>query len=187
MKNVQRTTWAVLATLVLSFMPCWAGPALAGASDDKAAAQDLAGKAAVLAKQGQYEEAAAMYEKAHALDPVPVLLFNLGYVHEKRGADGDALDAYRRYLKEEKDPKLQADVQTRIRTVEARVAAKRAALPTKAPEKPAKKTAARWWLIGAGTALVVGGGVAMIFLLRDNGGGSPSPDATWTLPGGGGP
>jgi len=153
-------------------------------------AKAFAADAAALARDGRYDEAAHMYEKAYALDPAPVLLFNLAYVHEKRGDNQAALDTYDRYLAVETDPSHRADAEKRITVVTARLAA----VPLKDPGKPEiperpperKDRTVMWALIGTGAAVAIAGGVLAAVLLTQDKGGPPTADGTWALPGAGG-
>lgn len=168
--------------------------AAAEAPDKAAAAKALAADAAALARRGGYDEAAALYEQAYEMDPAPVLLFNLGYVHEKRGDSQAALDTYRRYLAAETDPSHRADAEKRVVIVAARLAAvpvKEAPQPDDPAQVPArppkrKNRAVMWALIGTGAAAVIAGGVVAAVLLTRDKGGAPTADGVWALPGAGG-
>jgi hypothetical protein len=185
----------VLAALVWCLTLAAPAPqTLAATPDDAAAAKALAADAAALARQGRYDEAAALYQQAYMMDPAPVLLFNLAYVHEKRGDSEAALDTYRRYLAAETDPSHREDAQKRVVAVEARLAAvpireqPQPDDPAHVPERPPRRKdrTVMWALIGTGAAAVVAGGVVAAVLLTRDKGGPPAADGLWALPGAGG-
>lgn len=61
-------------------------------------AKALAKSAAVLAREGKYDEAILLYEKAYSIDPAPVLLFNIARILEKKGDFIRAKEVYEKYL-----------------------------------------------------------------------------------------
>jgi len=63
---------------------------------EKAKAHFLQGEAYF--KAGTFDKAIEEYEKAYALGPVPVMLFNIALAHEKNGTTDKALEYYKRYL-----------------------------------------------------------------------------------------
>jgi len=96
----RRLVCTLLAALLLLPSPAWA------ADSPREKAHLLTKTATVLARDGKYDEAVALYEQAYGLDPDPILLFNLGVVKEKQG-DLPAARAYlERYLDVEADRKL---------------------------------------------------------------------------------
>jgi hypothetical protein len=188
-----QTSLPMLAlALLVSAAPALAAPPDTPPPPDAAeTAKAFAADAAALAREGRYDEAAAVYEKAYGLDPAPVLLFNLAYVHEKRGDNQAALDTYARYLAVEEDPTHRADAKKRINIVEARMAAvplKDPVAPEPVPDRPPKRKdrTVMWALIGTGTAVAIAGGVVAAVLLTRDKGGPPTADGVWALPGGGG-
>jgi hypothetical protein len=64
--------------------------------------------------RGDLAEAARLLREAYALEPTPVLLYNLGRVCERLDDDVCALDAYRAYLDVVEDASDRADVEARI-------------------------------------------------------------------------
>jgi len=58
-----------------------------------------------LQDEGNYAAAAREYERAYQLAPHPRPLFNIAKLHELQGQRADALEWYRRYLRESRDGK----------------------------------------------------------------------------------
>ncbi len=73
-----------------------------------------------LYNQGRYESAIIAWKEAYALDPRPVLLFNLANAYERSGQFEEALDALERYRPLAK-PEEGEVLDTRIRALEDRV------------------------------------------------------------------
>jgi Tetratricopeptide repeat/PEGA domain len=90
---------------------------------DREAGAALTQAGLVLAKQGRYDEAVDLLERAHAIDPAPILLYNIAYVLEKKGDAPAALSFYRRYVAEEILPEDRGRAVTRIRRLEAEIPA----------------------------------------------------------------
>jgi tetratricopeptide (TPR) repeat protein len=67
---------------------------------------------------GRYDHAISELEKAYALVPDPILLFNIAQAHRKKGANEKALGFYRRYLKEAPQAPDRPDVERRIDEIE---------------------------------------------------------------------
>jgi hypothetical protein len=68
---------------------------------------------------GRFDEAIASFERAYALDPAPILLFNIAQAYRRLGNTERALHYYRRYL--ESVPATagdRADVERRVRELE---------------------------------------------------------------------
>jgi tetratricopeptide (TPR) repeat protein len=77
------------------------------------AAQDAFGKK-------HYRQAATEFEAAYAITHDPVLLYNIAESYEKSGDGQKAAASYQSYLKEQPEAQDKAEVQRRIRTIEAR-------------------------------------------------------------------
>lgn len=58
-------------------------------------------------KKGSYPEAIAEFEAAYAVDPQPLLIFNIAQAYRKAGRLEQALAKYKEYL--DKDPSAQKD------------------------------------------------------------------------------
>src|SRR5262245_61735798 len=85
-------------------------------------------------EQGRYAEAIEAFTRAHALDPAPILLFNIAQAHWKKGDPATALGYYRRYLEADPAAPDRAQVEARIRELEAERAAESSERP--APSLP---------------------------------------------------
>jgi tetratricopeptide (TPR) repeat protein len=152
---------------------------------------------------GHFEAAAAEFEKAYQLDPVPIFLFNMAQSFRQLGNVERALFFYRRYL-ESPDIPDRADVERRIAELETRREAEKkqaelapppAALTAPAPPPPSPPKAdtttvalsqhavpaptedkpvwRRWWFWAGAAALV--GGAAVTGILLSGGGGAAAP------------
>lgn len=103
------------------------------AEDAKTRAAALAESAVVLGRSGDYTEALSLFEKAYALDPAPVLLYNIGRVAERAGDYEKAARALRDYLAGEGEPGMRAKAEEALRTVSARLPMEEPTTPTKTP------------------------------------------------------
>jgi tetratricopeptide (TPR) repeat protein len=63
---------------------------------------------------GDYATATTEFEQAYVLKPLPLFLYNLAELAAFQGQRERAVQLYSRYLQEEKDPKLRAEVERRI-------------------------------------------------------------------------
>lgn len=93
-----------------------ASPAAPGAEVDPGAAF-AAGAAAFEA--GDFETAKTWFERAYAADPAPILVYNLARAHEEMGQAEAATRYFRAYLEAAPDATDRADVERRIRVMEA--------------------------------------------------------------------
>src|SRR5678815_3855263 len=98
-----------------------AQPKGAAKNDPKAEALELFNQSADLYRQGKFDEAAKLLEKAYAIHPEPVLLYNLGRAYEGLGENQKAVDAYTRYLKDAPDAKDRGALEKRIETLKAQI------------------------------------------------------------------
>lgn len=108
--------------------------ARAQAPGDKAAAADITEDARKHFKAGvaflqdpdgaRYEEAYAEFKAAYAASPSPKILGNLGLCAMKLERDGEAIDAYSRYLREvsDIDPDERAQIVQDLQTLQVSVA-----------------------------------------------------------------
>jgi tetratricopeptide (TPR) repeat protein len=154
-------------------------PKAAASQRERALALFEQGKAAY--RDGRFEEAVKLLTEAYALEPVPVLLYNLARAEEGKGAFSEAIDAYERYLAAEKEIPDRGAIEQKVtslrRTLDEREAlakerdeAKRreeaktqqVAPPPSEPDAPSP-----WpWIVasvGAGSAIAGGvlGGLAL--------------------------
>lgn len=80
-----------------------AAPAAAQGPTPVERAMSYATTAEDLAKEGDLDGAIRLFRKAWDLTHEPVLLYNLGRMHDKKGDLANARDLYEQYLREEKD------------------------------------------------------------------------------------
>jgi tetratricopeptide (TPR) repeat protein len=97
-------------------------PALAYAADDVAAAKEHFGKGKRLYDLGKFAEAAAEYAAAYEAKDDAALLFNLGQAHRLAGNYSQAVLAYKAYIRNLPQAPNRADVESRIREIQAIVA-----------------------------------------------------------------
>lgn len=96
---------------------CWATPTLA--ADKEGAAQWHHDRGTEHYLAGRYEQAIEEFEKAYALAPGPILLFNIAQAHRRNGSTDSAILFYKRFLKASPSAPNRAEVETRIRELEA--------------------------------------------------------------------
>ena len=93
-------------------------PARAAApTGDAARFADLYERSAEAYQNGRFDQAVSLLRQAYALRPEPTLLFNIGLAQEEAGDLRGALDTYRRYLVEAKDPAGRDEARKRIAAV----------------------------------------------------------------------
>ena len=182
----------VVRALFLAWIVCsLPGVAEAGPTDTKAReakpssqrdrALDLFERGKAAYREGRFEEAVTLLTEAYALEPAPVLLYNLARAQEGLGAFAEAIEAYERYLAAEKEIPDRGAIEQKItslrRTLEEREAlarerdeAKRreAATPAPGPAVPTEPDSASPWpwvaaAVGAGSTIAgaVLGGLAL--------------------------
>lgn len=132
-------------------------------------ALDLFEKGKTAYREGRFEEAVELLTEAYALEPVPVLLYNLARAEEGKGAFAEAIAAYERYLATEKEIPDRGAIEQKItslrRTIEEReaLAKERDEAKRREAEKPSMgraepDVASPWpWVVAAAG---VGGTVA---------------------------
>ncbi len=91
-----------------------------------AAAQESVGKqrfreATTAYEHGRYRDAARLFSAAYEADGHPELMYNVARAHDKAGDLASALQAYRRYLALSPGTDARAEVQARIRAIEAEI------------------------------------------------------------------
>jgi len=124
--------------------PPAAAAAPAPAGDDAALAQAKqhfeAGRNAYNA--GDYVTAIKEFKAAEAQRPSPILSYNIGLANEKLGKRRVAVKYYRRYLEQQPNAANKAEVDQRVRTLEADIAAQPPAAAAQpggtAPQPPAE-------------------------------------------------
>ena len=118
--------------------------------------------------QQDFDGALKLFDQAFKLDPSPILLYNIARCHEEMGTLDPAIRNFELYLVRAPDAPDRADVERRIRVMEAitnRQAAERAIAERETAERlaaaqvepaPARSSQLRWWGYGALGAGVVG-------------------------------
>lgn len=160
-----------------------AGPEASAAEHETGLA--LAGEAAAAYKAGRFEEAVALYRRAHAANPDPISLHNIGRCFEAIGSAQlgqlspeqvepealrlavenlrEAVSHYRQFLEAEPGTPTRATVEPRIAALEAQVklltniAARPAAPEARSEPADAGRVAAPWILAGIGGATLTAG------------------------------
>lgn len=94
---------------------------------------------------GHWRTALEAFQKAYTLSGDPALLFNIAQAHRQAGDLGEALTAYRSFLRERPDAPNRELVEARIADLEAQLKVAKVKEPTVAPElakpdKPDKAT-----------------------------------------------
>ncbi|MDQ3037156.1 MAG: tetratricopeptide repeat protein [Myxococcota bacterium] len=127
-------------------------------------------------RDGRFEEAAELFGRAHAIEPVPDLSYNLARALENAGRHEEAAAAYRRYLDERRDAPDRRGIEERIRGLEerareaqrlarererleterVRLARARALDTERGPDDPG---AWPWLVAGSGAAAMIAGGI----------------------------
>ncbi|MCC6746476.1 MAG: hypothetical protein IT371_02390 [Deltaproteobacteria bacterium] len=122
------------ATLIAVLVPFGARVALA---DDEATAREAFRKGRDHFQAGRYEKAAEELNRAYALKPHPALLRYLGQTYQKLDKPRQAVDHYKRYLKEAPQAPDKAKIEAKVRELEMALGAEEdkpgAAAPAPAP------------------------------------------------------
>ena len=93
-------------------------------------------------KRGEFAHAAVLLEKAHALHPEPVLLYNLGRAYEGLGKNEKAIEAYSRYLRAAPQAQDRGALEQRIRTLRRQLEERKALEEKRAkPREPSPPVA----------------------------------------------
>lgn len=111
---------------------CLGGAATAVAQDSKRTAADVAsikqfmqdGQASFVA--GQYEDAAAIFDKGYAKHPYSAFLFNAGVAFEKSNKLTEAIERFRKYLEVDAKAPDASEVAKRVAKVEKSLAEQKA-------------------------------------------------------------
>ncbi len=102
-----------LVALSLLFVP------VAGqAQSDRERAATLVEQGTSLFDQGEFEEAAIVFQQAYNLDPHPVLMYNIARTHQEMGDLPAALEFFRNVLAFDPDEPVAEAARNRIRDVE---------------------------------------------------------------------
>jgi tetratricopeptide (TPR) repeat protein len=164
-----------LSTVIVIFLA--GGRALA---DDGKLARQHFEDGSRLYDLGKFRDAAREYEEAYKYKPDPALLFNIGQAYRAAGDAGDALTAYKSYLRKVPEAPNRKEVEGHIEKLQRLVdeqhktpppPAPVAEPPTAQPQPQLVATAApaekqpvdkRWWLWTAVGGVIVAGGVIAI-------------------------
>jgi tetratricopeptide (TPR) repeat protein len=121
-------TGGVCLTLLTGLTPLAASAAAPAPASASAVpvAQDLRAQAAALYKEGaglfregKFREAGERFQAAYNLDPSPILLYNLARAAEELGEATTAVNHYKAYLARYPQAEDRAEVERRIRVLEA--------------------------------------------------------------------
>jgi tetratricopeptide (TPR) repeat protein len=146
-------------------------------------------------RDGQFAESVKLFTKAYALQPEPVLLYNLARSEEGLGDYPAAVDAYERYLVQAKDVKDRGSIEQRVATLRKSMAEKERLARERDEAERAKQQAPKsdasagggpapqaaspspwpWALFGVGAAGVVVGGILGGVALSKNGNADSAP------------
>ena len=87
-------------------------------ADPKARAADLYRQSAESYRKGDFATTIDLLRQAYALDPQPVLLYNLARAYEGTGDTDQAIDTYKKYLQADPNTKDRGAIEQRITTLE---------------------------------------------------------------------
>lgn len=110
----------LLAALAMLCALAFAAPATA----QNESPEQLYSQGVQLFKEKRFEEAAQKFQLAYNLDPSPILLYNLARASEELGDGEMAISHYRAYLRTYPEAEDRADVERRIRVLEAVIRSK---------------------------------------------------------------
>jgi len=126
-------------------------------------------------RSGRFADASTLLREAYALEPAPVLLYNLAPALAAEGQVVDARDAYRRFLAQEPEADQRASCERRIEVLTAQIEASTTVAPPPPAEEPAPAAVAPEALrtegppgpdvlapmivVGLGAAVAITGGV----------------------------
>lgn len=139
--------------------------------DPKTEALELFEKSVELYRQGKFDEAAQLLERAYSLHEEAVLLYNLGRAYEGLGENQKAIDAYTKYLEKAPNAKDRGALERRMETLKAQIEREKQKAaapvepkpepePVKPKPEPARKSGPGilpWVVTGVGAAAVGAG------------------------------
>ena len=108
----------------------------------RATAAELFKASAETYRQGDFKGTVTLLSQAYALDPQPVVLYNLGRAHEGLGDLDAAIDAYDRYLKADPKAPDRASIEQRVATLQRQRDERRALEKQRDDEREQAKAAA---------------------------------------------
>ena len=166
---IRASTLALACAVVTASLPM---PAWAQEEDDAAASVEarrvFEGATRAYAEE-RYEDALAMFRRAHELTGAPELHYNIGVTLERLGRVQAAIEAYERYVAEAVDAEDRDEVQERIaglrRALDDEPADEAPVEPLPAPvAPPADESGGLFWTwVAGGAALALGVAAAVVW------------------------
>ena len=145
------------------------------AQEAEPSAISLFERAAAAYDRGDFTESVELLERAYALQPEPVIHYNLARAHEGLGQLEDAIEHFERYLEEAEDIRDRGAIERRLETLRGLLAERRRlqrehrredpVTPPPFTEAPASTSPSPWPWIVAGLGVVgvgVGVGVGLL-------------------------
>jgi len=134
------TPYLLAALAAIALVPFFSGDARAAntvTQRDRTKAQDLFKRSADAYRKGDFKEAIDLLTQAYALDPQPVMIYNLARAHEGLGNTDAAIDNYEKFLTQEPKTPDRGAIEQRLTTLrrqrDERNAQKTAPAPTSPP------------------------------------------------------
>lgn len=184
----------MLMAIVLTF--AWVSSPATGfaqtAAERAKQVEQLSADATKAYRAGEYQKAADLFQKAHDIEPVPNLLFNMAKSYEKMENWNSAIEFYQKFLVEEGISKSarqsaleRVDELKQLQAANKDASGEQTVVKTDQTEEPVKASpeteesgnTGAWIAMGTGAALLVGGGV---FGIIASGKQSEFEDATTT-------
>ena len=173
MNDIVATVCKKAAVLVVA---CWALGSSAAYAQAPTEVESLASRAQLAYKGARYGDAVALYLKAYRLQPASILLYNIGYIYDRKLDEPSlAVTYYRRYIKAiDAEPDLVQKATRRLRTLKESVAVapgqrppaagvdtpnmvRRNAIRSTGPPAASVRRQAGFGLLGAGGAVLATG------------------------------
>lgn len=146
-----------------------ATPAIAATPAEAEKAQAIYAEGVAAFKGGDYQTALDRFEAAHALDPSPILLYNMARANEELGRPAASVARYEAYLEASPDARDRADVERRIRIMKAILENvegndRQALTATEVPPQPISLRPFAYGALGVGAAMLVVGIIGAVEL-----------------------
>lgn len=109
----------VRSSLVLVALALATPSVAAAQTESQKQARQLYGEGVELFKAGEFGDAAKKFQQAYDIDPSPILLYNLARAAEEMGQAKAAVGHYKAYIARFPEAEDKAEVERRIRTLEA--------------------------------------------------------------------
>ena len=134
-----RRSLVIAAMSALTFLSTGSSLHAQAPADPKGVAKGFFDKGAAEYNLGHFAESIRNFEQAYALDPAPILIFNIAQCHRQNGENERALFFYRRYLEQApKNAANRSDVERRVKDIEE-VLAQQTAIKRKPPTEVEKQ------------------------------------------------